>query len=362
MAVAELNPERLLTPGDPSWDPNLQAYNLYHEGMSQLDRMIMGETQAKLGLLAAILTGHRAVFVGPPSGGKTDLAASGYRLVEGIEPDRVATIPPLNDLTAQQLVGGRVSAEKDITDEKGNIRKEALVTYLKGLIGPDTQGIFGNEFNRINPDVLVALLEVVESNRLDNSEGTSYLRDLDYVVATMNPVHNREGTYGIPSAWRSRFTIGAVLGVDPETNDKIFADAAKGLAQSFGNTKKAQPETIQPVVNIETLHKLREKAEKAIIVPDEIQPFVFRGLKLAHAGLHEALRGNFEEAPARFAYRTMAVAQGLALLRGNQESKLNEQDLVDAARYTIVARVGMSGYLDDAPQTVAENIIESITA
>lgn len=324
-----------------------QISNFYHGGMEQLDRLMLGEEAAKTAMMVGMVAGLDTVFYGPPSGCKTELAANAFRLISDIDPINVVTIPPLEDLAPQQLVGGIVNTLRTRTGTDGIPEEETVGTVIKAMITPETQVLFANEINRLNPDVLKAVLDTFESGRVDTSDGTTYLRNLVFNVATMNPSERREGTHNIPSAWRSRFSIGAELGRDQVTNSRIFQEATKGK-HGF---KAVKGEEIKPVTDLATIQTMREQATETMVIPDSLQEHAWQRLAKIHDNL--AQQGGFDEAPARFAYRTVAAAQTRALLRSNEGNRVTEEDLVSAARYAVLARVGMQG-ANRSNQTVSD--------
>lgn len=313
--------EMLVSPGD--------AQEFYFAGMEQFDHLLIGEQEAKLGMLTAMVMGENVLLVGPPGGGKTTLAKDSYRLVQGIDSDRIATIPPLADLTPQQLVGGHARTSKEIT-KNGETTVETTATEIAAIIKPDTQVLFINEINRVNPYALNASLEVLESGEIYSTSGISRVDGLEYGVATMNPAEARQGVFPITAATASRHSLGAMLGTNGVTVGERQSRINKIMVEGF----EPQPEKMQPAADLLSLQRMRQSFLLTPI-PANLQPRAIEIVERTVDGLKDF---NISESDARLAKQIGKIAKTTAFL-GAQE-RVGEQDLLQAARFVVIARLG----------------------
>src|SRR5690606_17681760 len=109
------------------------AQDFHKQGMEQLDHLLIGEDEAKLGMLVAMASGLNIVLVGHPGGGKTTLGRDAHYIIDGVESSDVVTIPVQADLQPQQMIDGIVTSAKEVKrgDEKSI---ETTKTAIKGIM------------------------------------------------------------------------------------------------------------------------------------------------------------------------------------------------------------------------------------
>lgn len=312
----------------------LEAHNFFNEGMRQLDQhLLIGEREAKAALLVTMAAGVNIVLVGVPGTGKTRLATDSYRLIDGIDEDEdIAKIPPQSDLNALQLIGGELRTEKHtVADDNVAGYTETTAMRIDPLVLPASRVIYANEINRIAPHSLNALLEAFESRTLDTTAGSVRLTDMEYAISTMNPTESREGTFHMTKAMASRQAVGAELGADPET-DELILDALEG-------NWKPTPDLISPVVDLDTLHAIRNRIVNGTNIPGNLwAEYGKPKIKKVRNGL---ARLNIEEGMGRLGQRIKLFAQAHAALHGQED--VDKRDFDMAARSTIIARLGVLG-------------------
>lgn len=317
------------------------AHEFYNNGLAQLDHLLIGEHEAKVGMLIAMASGLNVVFVGEPGGGKTTLAANAHRIIEGIHDDDLAIVPPQSDLMPQQLIGGTTEFSKT-TESMGVSSTETTQTKVDAIVKPTTKVIFANEINRINPYAVNGILEALESGLLVTTAGTSRLNDLEYGVSTMNPSETRQGTFPMAAATASRHAIGAVLGGERTERRHLISTVLDGR----GNP---EPDKVEAVIDLSSLHALRERAREGTVVPGnllgdatEIVERVVDGLK----------KHNIGEADGRIAKQIGTIARTHAVLQGQEA--VDKADVQHAARYVLMARLGILDGRGSISDVVAE--------
>lgn len=317
--MSELAHERIATAKE--------AQDFYQEGMNQFDHLLLGQEEAKMGALVVIASGANVVFVGDPGGGKSTLVKNMHRVVGDINDNEVAIIPPMSDLTAQKVVGGKSESTRKTETQEGT-SVETNSTVLSPVIDSTTKVIRADEINRGAPHAVNSMLEALEEGKVSNTAGEANLDNLLWAVSSMNPAEARQGVFQIPKAMASRHAVGVVLnGKDKKTVSEIFGG---------WNPK---PEIIEPITDIETIQAIKNRVSNGIAIPREVQEPAVGRIMSANAKLQET--GITDESPNRMAKQVSLIARAIAALNG-QES-INDQDVEEALKYVITARVGMLG-------------------
>lgn len=328
-----------------------EAHNFREEGLRQLDLLVLGEDESKRAALIAMVLGETALLVGPPGGGKTTLGANAYRIVDGIAENDIAEVPALADLKPTQMVGGIVSSTKE-TLSNGEKKTEVTSSTVEPIIGENARFIFLNEINRMNPYALNAAMEVLENGTLTTTAGTAKLKDLEFIISTMNPFEPRSSTFPMSAAVASRHAIGAVMGqnLDAKTRDINISKIASGW--------RPQPEKIEPITDVSILHGLREEAQE-LVIPDNVMP---RAVNLIRSTVdYLAKNHSIVEADGRIAKQISSIAKTLALLGG--QDRVTALELDTAVKYAISARIGalMTGSSVGIVPTAHKSILDLAT-
>lgn len=297
--------------------------------IKELDKLLIGQDEAKLGAIVSLVAGVNTVYVGDPGSGKTTLAGDVYKLFEDISPTDVAVIPPQSDLTPQQMVGGQVKSEKKIGDDT-----ESQITLIEGIVNPDTKMIWADEVNRVSPLAVNSILSALESRRLSTTSGEIELPKLISSVATMNPAERAQSNFKVPDAVASRHAIGVLLnGKDENVTTQIF-----------GGWK---PGSVSPIANTEGLAQIRARSDE-IVIPDSRQEF--GGRMAINITDYLAAEGIINEHPNRVTRQLSEVSRAIANLAG--EGEVTEENIKQATRFVLGARVGMLVVGESAGKTI----------
>lgn len=159
------------------------------ELQAHLNASVLGAETAVYELLAALLAGGHALIEGPPGVGKTTLAKSLARAVDG-EFRRVQFTP---DLLPADLVG--YSLYRRDRDE---------FEFVEGPVF--TNLLLADEINRTSPRIQSALLECMNEGQVTVDGVTRALPSVFHVVATRNDRHGA-GTFPLPGPQLDRFLL-----------------------------------------------------------------------------------------------------------------------------------------------------------
>ena len=162
--------------------------------VSNVERVIQGKRDAiELLVLAMVSEGH-VLIEDVPGVGKTQLAKSLARSIDG-EFHRVQFTPDL--------------LPSDVTGVSIWDRNEGQFEFKPGPIFANV--VVGDEINRASPKTQSALLEAMEERQVTSDGVTRALEPPFMVIATQNPLEH-EGTYPLPEAQLDRFMMRLVVG------------------------------------------------------------------------------------------------------------------------------------------------------
>lgn len=199
--------------------------------VQNLNRVIVGKQEAIRLVLVALISGGHALLEDVPGVGKTLLAKSLARSIDG----QFARIQCTPDLLPTDLTGT-------------NIWHPRLGEF-EFLPGP----VFANvllvdEINRATPRTQSALLEVMEEDQVTIDRTSHPVPEPFFVIATQNPVEY-QGTFPLPEAQLDRFALSFSLGYPTEQEE---LQMLKRL-ESQSNLA-----TLQPCLSLEDVQALRQ--------------------------------------------------------------------------------------------------------
>jgi MoxR-like ATPase len=166
-----------------------------------LGRTIVGKADAIRLVLVALLSGGHALLEDVPGVGKTLLAKSLARSIDG-KFQRLQCTP---DLLPTDITGTNI----------WNQRTGEFV-FLPGPVF--TNILLADEINRATPRTQSALLEVMEERQVTVDGISRQVESPFFVIATQNPVEY-QGTFPLPEAQMDRFTLCLSLGYPTEAEE-----------------------------------------------------------------------------------------------------------------------------------------------
>ena len=182
--------------------------------VSNVETVIQGKRDAiELMVLAMVSEGH-VLIEDVPGVGKTQLAKSLARSIEGAF-HRVQFTP---DLLPSDVTGVSVW---DRHAERFDFKPGPIFANI----------VVGDEINRASPKTQSALLEAMEERQVTSDGVTRTLEPPFMVIATQNPLEH-EGTYPLPEAQLDRFMMRIVIGYPSREKELEILDT-HGVRSTF---------------------------------------------------------------------------------------------------------------------------------
>jgi MoxR-like ATPase len=166
-----------------------------------LGQTIVGKSEAIRLVLVALFSGGHALLEDVPGVGKTLLAKSLARSIEG-QFQRIQCTP---DLLPADVTGTNIWNPRSGEFE-----------FLPGPVF--TNIMLVDEINRATPRTQSALLEVMEEQQVTIDGRSRLVPTPFFVIATQNPVEY-QGTFPLPEAQMDRFALSFSLGYPTETEE-----------------------------------------------------------------------------------------------------------------------------------------------
>jgi len=211
-----------------------------------LGRTIVGKTEAIRLVLVALLSGGHALLEDVPGVGKTLLAKSLARSIDG----RFQRLQCTPDLLPTDITGTNIWNPKSGEFE-----------YLPGPVFANI--LLADEINRATPRTQSALLEVMEEQQVTVDGVSRQVPAPFFVIATQNPIEY-QGTFPLPEAQMDRFTLSLTLG---------YPSAAEELQMLQRLQNGISVSDLQPCITLEQVQQLRQLCS-AVKVENSLQQYI----------------------------------------------------------------------------------------
>ncbi|MBF2067456.1 MAG: MoxR family ATPase [Calothrix sp. C42_A2020_038] len=211
-----------------------------------LAQTIVGKNTSIRLVLVALLGGGHALLEDVPGVGKTLLAKSIARSIDG-KFQRLQCTPDLlpTDITGTNIWNPR-SGE---------------FSFLSGPVF--TNVLLADEINRATPRTQSALLEVMEEQQVTIDGVSRPVPSPFFVIATQNPIEY-QGTFPLPEAQMDRFMLSLSLGY-PSENEEL-----QMLKRSLDDDKLSN---LEPCITLEEVAQLRRLC-RSVKIDTSLQQYI----------------------------------------------------------------------------------------
>lgn len=200
--------------------------------VQNLSKAIVGKDEAIRLVLVALFSDGHALLEDVPGVGKTLLAKSLARCIDGSF-QRIQCTP---DLLPTDVTGTSIW-----NPNSGEFQ------FMPGPVFANI--LLADEINRATPRTQSALLEVMEEHQVTTDGVSRPVPDPFFVVATQNPVEY-QGTFPLPEAQMDRFALSFSLGYPTEAEEL-------GMLQRLGDSTTSRE--LQPRITLEEVMALRQQ-------------------------------------------------------------------------------------------------------
>ncbi|HLO87097.1 MAG TPA: MoxR family ATPase [Nostocaceae cyanobacterium] len=207
---------------------------------------IVGKNEAIRLVLVALLGGGHALLEDVPGVGKTLLAKSLARSLDG-KFQRLQCTP---DLLPTDITGTNIWNPKD-----------GAFSFLPGPVFANV--LLADEINRATPRTQSALLEVMEEYQVTVDGVSRSVPQPFFVIATQNPIEY-QGTFPLPEAQMDRFMLSLSLGYPSE---------AEELQMLQNQQSGVQLANLQPCVTLADIAELRRLVSQ-VKVETSLQEYI----------------------------------------------------------------------------------------
>ncbi|MBD2325795.1 MoxR family ATPase [Alkalinema sp. FACHB-956] len=220
-----------------------------------LHQVIVGKTESIRLVLVALLSGGHVLLEDVPGVGKTLLAKSLAKSIEG-KFQRLQCTP---DLMPTDVTGTSIWNPKTGEFE-----------FLPGPVFANV--LLADEINRATPRTQSALLEVMEEHQVTIDGVSRPVPDPFFVIATQNPVEY-QGTFPLPEAQMDRFALSLSLGYPSESEELL-------MIQRLQNAQN-QP-ALQPCITLAEVQALQAQCRQ-VQVEASLQQYILNLVRATRA-------------------------------------------------------------------------------
>jgi len=253
--------------------------------IANVERVIVGKHEAVTLAVAALLADGHMLIDDIPGVGKTTLAQSLARSVDGVF-KRVQFTP---DLLPSDLTGVSIwdPGRQDFVFRPGPVFANIVLA---------------DEINRATPKSQAALLECMEERQV-SADGVSYPVPRPFmVIATENPIEY-EGTYSLPEAELDRFLLRIRLGYPRPAEEVVILEQ-----QQLRHPK----DSVEPVVDSQELLELQQRVRE-VYLEDSLKAYMVELVNATRAHPEVELGAS-----PRGSLALMRLSQALAAAEGRE--------------------------------------------
>ena len=205
-----------------------------------LSRTIVGKDEPIRLVIVALLSGGHALLEDVPGVGKTLLAKSLARSING----RFQRVQCTPDLLPTDVTGTNIWNPNSREFE-----------FLPGPVFANV--LLADEINRATPRTQSALLEVMEEKQVTVDGEARQVPQPFFVIATQNPVEY-QGTFPLPEAQMDRFTLSLTMG---------YPTAAEELQMLQKQHQRVNVDQLEPCISLEDVQELQWLTSQVKVTP-----------------------------------------------------------------------------------------------
>ncbi len=251
----------------------------------RLTRTVIGSEEPAFLMIVGLLSDGHMLIQGAPGIGKTTLAETLAKSIDGSF-SRVQFTP---DLLSSDLLGYSIYHQG-----------KEVFEFVPGPVFSNV--LLADEINRTSPRIQSALLECMNERQVSIDGITRPLSPPFMVIATQNSIHST-GTFALPEPQLDRFLISVNMTLpDRQTQAKILMLNAE---------KNESKEGDEELIDVDELVRLQSEV-KAILVSEEMCRYI---TDLCESARRQ--RGMLHSISARAAIALMRASQAVAYLEGN---------------------------------------------
>lgn len=250
-----------------------------------LGRVIVGKQDAIQLVIVALISGGHTLLEDVPGVGKTLLAKSLARSIDG-KFQRIQCTPDLlpSDVTGTNIWNPRTGEFE----------------FMPGPVFANV--LLADEINRATPRTQSALLEVMEEHQVTVDGVSRLVPSPFFVIATQNPVEY-QGTFPLPEAQMDRFALSLSLGYPTE------AEELQMLTRLQDTTEVNE---LQPCISLEEVRKLQHLSSQ-VKVETSLQQYMLNLVRATRE--HDEITLGISPRGTVSLYR---AAQALAFLQDRE--------------------------------------------
>lgn len=293
-----------------------------------LNKVIYGKEEVIDLLFIALFSGGHVLLESVPGTGKTKLAKSFAKVMDG-KFSRVQFTP---DVLPSDVTGIRFFNPKT---QEFELRVGPVVSNV----------LLADEINRATPKTQSSLLEVMEEYQ-STIDGETIKVDAPFIViATQNPVESNYGTFPLPEAQLDRFLFKVDIGYPTKEEEKQ-------ILTTYRNNDPYRD--IESVLSLEEIRDIQEDI-KQITISEVVYDYL---LDLVHASRnhHEVELGI----SPRGMLALMRAAQARAILKGREY--VTPDDVKKLTPFVFEHRLilTMEGSIKKTSSQVVQEILKSV--
>lgn len=298
------------------------------DAISEIGKVIIGKEEVVERLFIALLSEGHVLLESAPGSGKTKLAKSFAKVMNG-QFSRIQFTPDVlpTDVTGIQFYNPKT--------QEFELRTGPVVTNI----------LLADEINRATPKTQSSLLEAMGEYQVTIDGETIKLPNPFLVIATQNPIENNQGTFPLPEAQLDRFLFKLDMGYPSLLEEK-------NILRSY---QKEEPmDFLSPQVSLELVLQLREKV-KEVELKDPMVDYILQLVRATrnHADIEVGIS-------TRGALACMRACQARALINGRDF--IIPEDVKDLIKPIFTHRLvlSMEASLRKTPEQIMEDLLQQV--